>query len=236
MDGSGADKTGQQLVERLPPLAQGKAFQIAHRASLKLSGPFRVVRARPAMGVVQEIPQRPESALPARGRDVQRAPRGQLHARGHKMQLHTPAFGVLMPHPGDVILLGVEAGKGQGLELIHHLPLLILGRRILQGEADHAMGIAPLAVDAVDQIPRPVDVAAHHLGRGMIAALAVGVGQILRDGYTAALPAAGELNQHRGASHAWRVARPAPGRSRSAAPGAQRFPPGNDGSRPWQAD
>jgi hypothetical protein len=74
------------------------------------------------------------------------------------MQLHPPAFGVLMPHPGDVILLGVEARKGQGLELIHHLALLALGRRILQGEADHAMGVAPLAVDAVDQIPRPVNV------------------------------------------------------------------------------
>lgn len=202
---------------------------------MQLSGPFRVVRARPAMGVVQEVTQRPEGALPARGRNVQRAPRGQLHARGHKMQLHPPAFGVLMPHPGDVILLRVEAGKGQGLDLIHHLPLLILGRRILQGEADHAMGVAPLAVNAVDQIPRPVDVAAHHLGRGMIATMAVGIGQILRDGSTAALPAAGELNQHRGASHAWRAARPAPGRSRSAAPGAKQFPPGNDGSRPWQA-
>ncbi len=151
------------------------------------------------------------------------------------MQLHPPAFSVLMPHPGDVILLGVEAGKGQGLDLIHHLPLLILGRRILQGEADHAMGVAPLAVDAVDQIPRPVNVTTHHLRRGMIAALAVGIGQILRDGSTAALPAAGELNQHRGASHAWRAARPAPGRSRSTAPAATPFPPGNDGSQRGQA-
>ena len=183
------------------------------------------------MGMVQKVPQRPEIAFPAGRGDVQGFSGGQFHTRGHKMQLYPPAFGVLMTHPGDVILLRVETGKGQRLQLIHDQALLIFGRRVLQGETDHAMGVAPFAVDAVDQIPRPVHVATQNLGRGMVTPLAVRGGQILRDGPAPATPAAGELNQHRAASHVQRAGRPAPGRSRSASPGARRSPPESGGSR-----
>lgn len=66
----------------------------------------------------------------------------------------------MMPNPGDVILLGVQTPEGQSFEPVHHLTLLILGRRILKGKAHHAVGVAPLPRDAVDQIPCPLDVAA----------------------------------------------------------------------------
>jgi hypothetical protein len=198
---------------------------------VQLSGALRIVWPRPAMGMVQKVPQRPESAFPTGRGDVQGFSGGQLHARGHEVKLYPPAFGVLMAHPGDVILLGVETREGQRLQLIHDQALLIFGRRVLQGETDHAMGVAPLPVDAVDQIPRPVHVTTQNLGRGMVAALAVRGGQILRDGPAPATPAAGELNQHRAASHVQRAGRPVPGQSRSASPGARRSPPESGGSR-----
>jgi len=147
------------------------------------------------------------------------------------MKLHTSAFSVLMADPGDVILLGIETGEGQRLQLIHDQTLLIFGRGILQSETDHAMSVGPFAIDAVDQILCPIHISAQNLRRGMIATSAIWVSEIPRNGPTPATPAAGELNQHLAASHARRAERPAPGRSRSASQGAKLFPRGNGGSQ-----
>jgi hypothetical protein len=124
-------KVCQQAVEGLPAFTQGKPLQIAHRGAVQLSGALWIVRPRPAMGMVQEVPQRPEGAFPAGRGNVQGFSGGQLQARGHEVKLYPPAFGVLMAHPCDVILLRVETREGQRLQLIHDLALLFLGRRVL---------------------------------------------------------------------------------------------------------
>jgi len=224
-------KARQKAVERLSVLSEGYPIQIARRGSLKLSGPPRVIWAGPPMGMVQKVPQRPVGAFPARRGDVQRLAGGEFHARDHEMQFHPLPFGVLMAHPGDIVLLGVETGKGQRLQLIHDQALLIFGWRILQGETDHAMGVGPFAVDTIDQIPRPAHVPAQNLGRGVTTPRALRVSEIPVNRTAAATPATGELNQHRAASHARRATRPVPGRSRSVSPGVKRSPPGNDGSQ-----
>ena len=147
------------------------------------------------------------------------------------MKLNPPAFGVLMPHPGDVVLLRVHARKGQTLEGVHGLLLLGFAGAILQGEGQDAVGIAPLAFDAVDQIAGPVHIAPHHLGRRMAAPLAVGGGQIGSNLPPAAAASTGELNQHRRAAHALSAGRKAPGRSRSTASRAPQPALDADGSR-----
>jgi hypothetical protein len=131
LDEAGPHKVCQKAVEGFPALTQGKPLQITHRGAVQLSGAFWIVRARPAMGMVQEVAQRPVGTFPARRCDVQGFSCGQLQARGHEVQLYPPAFGVLMAYPGDVILLWVETGKGQRLQLIHDQALLIFGRGIL---------------------------------------------------------------------------------------------------------
>ena len=198
---------------------------------MKLCGPLGVVGTRPALGPVQRIPQWRVGPFPAGGRHVQCLAAVQLHSGCHEVQLHPPALGVLMAHPRDVVLLWVHARKGQTLEGVHGLLLLVLGRRILKRERQHPVRVAPLALDAVDQFAGPVHVAPHHLGRRMAAPLAVRSGQVGRDLGPAPAASTGELNQHRQAVHAPPARRKAPGRSRSVAPATLQPAPACAGSR-----
>lgn len=113
------------------------------------------------------------------------------------MQLHPPAAGMLVAHPGDVILLGVKAREGERLERVHRLVLLFLGRRILRGEGQHPMRVGPVPRDAVDQFGCARHVAPQHLRRGRLPPFTLMVQQIGRDRSAAATPAGGELDQHR---------------------------------------
>lgn len=223
---------GRQIgVDALPALAQPETLVGPLRRSVKLCGPVRVVGTRPALGPVQRVPERRIGPFPAGGRDVERLAGGQLHAGRHEVKFDPPAFGVLMPHPGDVVLLRVHARKGQTLEGVHGLLLLGLAGAILQGEGQDAVGIAPLALDAVDQVTGPVHVAPHHLGRRMAPPLAVVGGQVGRDLAPTAAASPGELNQHRQAARALSAERKAPGRSRSAASRAPQPAPDAGGSK-----
>ena len=135
--------------------------------------PRRIIRARPAMLQVQCVPQGGKAPLPAGRRDVERPPGGQLHARGHEVQLHPPTLGVLVPHPGDVELIDIEAGEGKGFEGVHRGLLLDHSGRILGREGQHSVRVGPLPPDAVDQLLRPHQIAAYHLRRAMLPALAL---------------------------------------------------------------
>lgn len=204
-------------MNAFPALPEPEALIGPLRRSVKLCGPVWIVGPRPALRPVQHVPERRVGPFPTRGRHVQRLAGGQLHPGRHEMQFHPPTLSVLVAHPRDVVLLRVHARKGQTLESVHGLLLLDLRGRVLQGERQNAVGVAPLAVDAVDQVAGPVHVAPHHLGRCMAAPLAVHSGQVGRNLGPAAAAPAGELNQHRRAAHAPPARRTVPGRSRSAA-------------------
>ena len=112
------------------------------------------------------------------------------------MQLHPPATGVLVAHPGDVILLGIEAGEGESLERVHCLALLFLARCILRSEGQHTMRVGPVPRDAVDQLGRARHVATHHLRRSRLPPFALMIQQIGRDRSAAPASTGGELDQH----------------------------------------
>ena len=162
---------------------------------------------------VQRVPERRVAMLPVRRRDVQGFAAVQLHPGRHEVQFYPPALGVLMAHPRDVVLLRVHPRKGQTLEDVHGLALLILGRCIFGCKGQNAVRVAPFAVDAVDQVAGPVHVAPHHLGRCMAAPFLAR--QVFRNLTPAAAAPAGELNQHRRAAHALPGSPLARGRSRS---------------------
>lgn len=224
-------KRRQIGMNTFPALPEPEAFIGPLRRSVKLCGPVWIVGPGPPLRPVQRVSERRVGSFPARGRHVQRLAGGQLHPRRHEMQFHPPALGVLMAHPRDVVLLRVHARKGQTLESVHGLLLLDLGGRILQGEGQNTVGVAPLAVDAVDQLAGLVHVAPHHLGRCMAAPLAVRGGQIGRNLSSAAAAPARELNQHRRAAHALPARRTVLGRSRSAAPATPQPAQAAGGSR-----
>ena len=144
---------------------QGFLWPLEHTSAI------RIVRTGPAVFVVQRVPKRRVERGPAGRRDVQRLAGRKLHARRHEMQLDPAAFGVCMPDPQAIVLVGFEAGEGDALELVHDL--LLLGRAwgILAGERDHAARIAPLPIDAVDQLHRALGIAAQNFRRLMFSAL-----------------------------------------------------------------
>ena len=185
-------------VDGVPAVIEPEAVPLPRLGPLEaqIPRPCRIIRACPAMRQVQRVPQLRKTALPAGRRDIQRPPAGQLHARGHEMQLHPPAAGVLMTHPGDVILLGIQTGEGKRLELIHGLALLILGWGVLRGEGQHPVRIGPVPRDAVDQLGRARHVALHHLRRRRLPPLPLMVQQIRRNRAAAPASAGGELDQH----------------------------------------
>ena len=104
---------GRQIgVDAFPALPEPEALMRPLRRSVKLCGPVWVVGPRPALGPVQRVPERRIGPLPTRRRDVERLAGGQLHAGRDEVKLDPPALGVLMAHPGDVVLLRVHARKG----------------------------------------------------------------------------------------------------------------------------
>ena len=143
---------------------QGFLWPLEHTSAI------RIVRTGPAVFVVQRVPKRRVERGPAGRRDVQRLAGRKLHARRHEMQFDPAAFGVRVPHPEAVILIGFEAGEGDALEFVHDLLLLGRARGVLAGERDDAARIAPLPIDAVDQLHRALGIAAQDLGRLMFAA------------------------------------------------------------------
>lgn len=202
-------------------------------ASTKLSGAFGGFGPRPAMFVVQHVPERPVGAFPAGRGNVERLAGGQFHARRHEVKLDPPAFRVPVAHPCDVILLGVHASEGKIFERIHDLALIGLCRGVFRREGYDPGRISPLTVDAVDQLLRAPRVTAQHFWRHMLTSSTAD--RVFDRSPPAAMTARKKLNQHRKTSHAPLVRRQAHGRFRSAVPTALPLAPVPAGSRHEQS-
>jgi len=72
---------------------------------------------------------------------------------------------VLVSHPKNVVLVGIEASERQSLKIIHHLLLLFFGWCVFSGERDHAAAVFKFVVAVVDQRTRGFHVSAQHLRR-----------------------------------------------------------------------
>jgi len=109
----------------------------------------RIKRISPAVPPVFQIHEGAEGALMAGRRDVQTLAGRKLHAGHQEVQLHTP--GVCVAHPEHVELVGLEPSTRKVLEPLDDRALLLLGRRVLGGKADHAALVAPLVRHCVDE-------------------------------------------------------------------------------------
>ncbi|WP_409202415.1 hypothetical protein [Sulfitobacter sp. S190] len=90
---------------------------------------LHIHRIGPAVALVHHVPQAVIGLPVARWRNVEALACRQLQARRAEVQLD-PAF-VAMADPEHLILLGVQPHKGQPLEPVHDLGLLVLGRGLL---------------------------------------------------------------------------------------------------------
>jgi GNAT superfamily N-acetyltransferase len=106
-------------------------------------------------------------AVPPGRRDVELLAAQKLHLGRQEVQLLASVL--LVQHPGDVVLVGPEAGEGVPLERVDDL-LAQLGRHarvLFRGEAQVAVRVAALEGERVDQLGGAHRVAPQHLGGGV---------------------------------------------------------------------
>jgi len=124
-------------------------------------GALQLHRISPTIALVHYVAQAVKGFLVAGGRDVQAAARGQLQARRAEVELDAVFVG--MSDPKHLILRRVQPREGQPLEVVHYLGLLLLGRGVGGGKADHASAVGPLVSASVDQGFGAVGIAAQNL-------------------------------------------------------------------------
>ncbi len=144
MDFTGLDALDDPVMDHLSGITAPDALDNADG----FPGALRRHRIVPAMLLVEDVAQRVVVRLVARRRDIEAAAADKLHARGDEMQLD--AVFVRVAHPENIALVGVETGEGQTLEIVHHLPLLAVVRRVLGREGDDTGTIGPLVRASVD--------------------------------------------------------------------------------------
>ena len=150
-------------------------------AGLLHPGPRRIVRASPAVFVVEGVPERAERLLPARRGDVQ-APAGlKVAARREDVDMGTPAL-LPVQHGRPCVAVEVQPRPGRLLEGVHNRLDLLVGRLVLRRPRDHAgrvlvlegkrighgghlVGIAPEHLDAFARLPGRVKLPEEVLGR-----------------------------------------------------------------------
>lgn len=81
------------------------------------------------------------------------------------MQLDPVLMG--MAHPKAIVLVAVQPGKGQFLEAVHDLGLLVAFRCIVAGKADDARAVGPLVRAGIDQRLGASGITAQDLGPGI---------------------------------------------------------------------
>ena len=144
-------------------------------------GPRRIVRASPAVLVVEGVPERAERLLPARRRDVEAAPGLQVAPRGEDVNVGAAAA-LPVQHGRPCVAVELQPRPGRLLEGVHNRLDLLVGRLVLRRPRDHAggvpvlegkrighgghlVGISPEHLDAFARLPGRVKLAEQVLGR-----------------------------------------------------------------------
>ena len=160
---------------------QPRRFDVGAVARLLHSGPRRIVRASPAVLVVEGVPERAERLLPARRGDVQAAAGLQVAPRRQNVDVSASAV-LPVQDRRPCVAVELHPGPGRLLEGVHNRLDLLVGRLVLRRPRDHAgrvpvlegkrighgghlAGIAPQHLDAFARLPGRVNLPEEVLGR-----------------------------------------------------------------------
>ena len=131
-------------------------------ARLLHPGPRRVVRASPAVLVVEDVPKRAEGLLPARRGDVQ-APSGlQVAACREDVDMGTAAL-LPVQHGRPCVAVEIQSRPGRLLEGVHDRLDLLVGRLVLRRPRDHAGRVPVLEGKRIGHGGHLVGVSPEHL-------------------------------------------------------------------------
>ena len=161
-------------------------------------GPRRIVRASPAVFVIEGVPEGAKGLLPARRRDVEAAPCLQVAPRGEDMDV-SAAAALAVQHGRPCVAVGFEPGPGRVLESVQNRADLFVGRLVLRCPRDHPGGVPVLELQRVGQgghfvrIPaQDLDAFARLPGRVPLPE------EVLRRGPRRSGPVREKLKMHRG--------------------------------------
>ena len=125
--------------------SQLRRVDVGAMARLLCSGALRVVRAAPAVLVVEGVAQRIEGSLPARRRDVQAAARLEVALRGEDVRVDAAALAV--QDRGPRVAVRLQSRPRRLLELVEDGFDLLLGRLIVRRPRDHDRRVLALEIE-----------------------------------------------------------------------------------------
>lgn len=155
-----------------------------------------VVRASPAVFVVQRPLQRAVGHLPAGRGDVVALARLELHAGGQDVHVRAAVL-VAVEHRRPGVAVRFEAGPGDALELIERVLDLVVVRAVLGRPGDHGAAVAVLEVEGVGDLGDQARIAAQLCDLRALLAGVVAVGEkVVGRRRRAALAVLRERDQH----------------------------------------
>ena len=177
--------------------SQLRRVDVGAMARLLCSGALRVVRAAPAVLVVEGVAQRIEGSLPARRRDVQAAARLEVALRGEDVRVDAAAA-LAVQDRGPRVAVRLQSRPRRLLELVEDGFDLLLGRLIVRRPRDHDRRVLALELERIGYGGHYVWIPAQHFDA--IAPLPLGVplaDEVVNRRGRQALPVGEELNVHR---------------------------------------
>ena len=161
-------------------------------------GPCRIVRASPAVFVVECVPEGAEGLLPTRRHDVEAAPGLQIAPRGEDMDV-SAAAALAVQHGRPCVAVGFEPGPGRVLESVQNRADLFVGRLVLRRPRDHAGGVPVLELQRVGYGGHFVRISAQDLDAfARLPARVPFPEEVLRRGPRRSGPVREKLKVHRG--------------------------------------
>ena len=124
--------------------------------------PRRIVRASPAVFVVEGVPERTERLLPARRGDVE-APSGlQIAPRRQDVDV-SAAAALAVQHGRPCVSVEIQSRPGGLLEGVQNRADLFVGRLVLRRPRDHPGGVLVLEGKRIGHGGHPVGISPEHL-------------------------------------------------------------------------
>ena len=144
------------------PGSQLRRLDVGAVPGLLHSGPGRIVRAAPAVLVVEGVPERIERPLPSRRGNVEAPARLKVAARREDMDMGTAAL-LTVQHGRPCVSVGLQTRPGRLLEGVQYRLNLLVGGVIVRRPGDHAGRIPVLELQGIGDRGHHVGVAPQHL-------------------------------------------------------------------------
>jgi len=104
--------------------------------------------------------------------------------------------GMVVPHPKDIALVRLQAGKCHGLEVVHDVRFLLGCHSVFRMPGKDPGREFPFGVQGIDQLSRQLRITTQHFGRMLVPVWVIQAHEIVRRSVPAALTVREDLHIH----------------------------------------